>query len=68
MRKGSSEVIQEGKNLGAITQEITAGMNEMAGEADQINAAVRRVNDLSETNHNKIGVLLGEVSKFKAED
>jgi len=67
MRVGSSEVIKEGKNLGTITQEITGGMNEMADEADQINAAVTRVNDLSETNHRKIGVLLGEVSKFKAE-
>ena len=65
MREGSSEVIQEGKNLTNITQEITVGMNEMAGGADQINAAVSRVNELSETNHRKIGVLLGEVSKFK---
>jgi methyl-accepting chemotaxis protein len=65
MREGSSEVIQEGKNLTNITQEITVGMNDMAGGADQINAAVSRVNELSETNHRKIGVLLGEVSKFK---
>jgi len=68
MREGSTEVIQEGKNLEVITKEITGGMNEMATEADQINAAVTRVNDLSETNHKKIGVLLGEVSKFKIEN
>jgi methyl-accepting chemotaxis protein len=67
MREGSSEVIKEGTNLETITKEITEGMNEMASEADQINAAVSRVNHLSETNHTKIGVLLGEVSKFKAE-
>jgi len=68
MREGSSEVIREGKNLETVTQEITGGMNEMGSEADQINAAVTRVNDLSEMNHKKIGVLLREVSKFKAED
>ncbi|MCL2194185.1 MAG: methyl-accepting chemotaxis protein, partial [Treponema sp.] len=68
MRAGSSEVIKEGKHLGTITREITGGMKEMADEADQINTAVTRVNDLSETNRKKIGVLLGEVSKFKAEE
>jgi len=68
MREGSSEVIREGKNLETITQDITGGMNEVADEADQINAAVSRVNNLSETNHRKISVLLGEVSKFKAGD
>ena len=67
MREGSSEVIREGRNLETITQDITGGMNEMAGEADQINAAVSRVNNLSETNHSKIVVLLSEVSKFKVE-
>jgi len=67
MRAGSSEVIQEGKNLETMTQAITVGMNEMSGEADQINTAVSRVNDLSETNHRKIGILLGEVSKFRAD-
>jgi len=67
MREGSSEVIQEGRNLETITEEISHGMNEMASSADQVMVAVGRVNNLSETNHRKIGVLLGEVSKFKVE-
>ena len=67
MREGSSEVIQEGKNLGTITLEISNGMNEMASSADQVMVAVGRVNNLSESNNRKIGVLLGEVSKFKIE-
>ena len=67
MRNGSREVIQEGKNLENITQEITGGMNEMASGADQINIAVNRVNDLTVTNREKIGILMNEVSRFKVE-
>jgi len=67
MHEGSREVIQEGKNLEIITQEITGGMNEMSSGADQINIAVHRVNDLSVTNHEKIDLLLKEVSIFKVE-
>ena len=65
MQEGSSEIIREGKNLEMITQEIGGGMNEMATGADQINIAVVRVNDLTVKNHDKIGILLGEVAKFK---
>jgi methyl-accepting chemotaxis protein len=65
MRNGSREVIQEGKNLEKITQEITGGMNEMATGADQINVAVNEVNQLAEINHDKVDVLMKEVSRFK---
>jgi len=67
MRNGSREVITEGKNLEIITQEITGGMNEMATGADQINIAVHRVNELTVTNKEKIGLLMTEVVKFKVE-
>ena len=67
MQEGSNEVIQEGKNLEIITQEITGGMNEMAIGADQINIAVHRVNELTVSNQDKIGVLTKEVSKFRVE-
>ena len=67
MRDGSREVINEGKNLEQITQEITGGMNEMAIGADQINIAVNQVNDLAIKNHDKVGTLMREVSKFKVE-
>ena len=67
MREGSKEVTGECKNLEHITQEITGGMNEMATGADQINIAVHRVNELTEQNHQKTGLLLREISKFKIE-
>jgi len=67
MRDGSSEVIREGKNLEIITQEITGGMNEMSTGADQINIAVHRVNELTVSNHDKISILMKEVSKFKVD-
>jgi methyl-accepting chemotaxis protein len=67
MQEGSREVIQEGKNLEMATQEITNGMNEMATGADQINVAVTRVNEITETNKESINVLVREVSRFKVE-
>ncbi|MDR1655397.1 MAG: methyl-accepting chemotaxis protein, partial [Treponema sp.] len=67
MLEGSKQVIQEGRNLEMETQEITIGMNEMAGGADQINAAVNRVNEISGQNKDNIDVLVKEVSKFKVE-
>ncbi|MCL2243680.1 MAG: methyl-accepting chemotaxis protein [Treponema sp.] len=65
MQNGSREVMQEGKNLEIITQEITGGMNEMATGADQINVAVIEVNQLAAVNHDKVDVLMKEVSRFK---
>jgi methyl-accepting chemotaxis protein len=67
MLEGSKEVIQESKNLEMVTQEITNGMNEMATGADQINAAVTRVNTISGQNKESIDVLVKEVSRFKVE-
>jgi methyl-accepting chemotaxis protein len=67
MLEGSREVIQESKNLEAVTQEITSGMNEMAAGADQINTAVNRVNTISGENKENIDILVREVSKFKVE-
>ena len=54
-----------GKNLEIVTQEITGGMNEMATGADQINIAVNEVNDLTIKNHDKVDILMAEVSRFK---
>jgi hypothetical protein len=40
-------------------------MNGMSGKADQISAAVQRVNDLSGENKRHIDVLAREIDKFK---
>jgi methyl-accepting chemotaxis protein len=55
MLEGSKEVISEGKNL------------EMATNADQINVAVNRVNEISGQNKENIDTLVREVSRFKVE-
>jgi methyl-accepting chemotaxis protein len=42
-------------------------MNEMATGAEQINAAVSRVSELSGQNRDNIDILVREVSRFKIE-
>ena len=65
MLEGSNEVIQESEKLEDVTQEIAQGMNEMALGADQINAAVHHVNELSIKNREGVEALMKEVSRFK---
>jgi len=67
MLEGSNEVIRESKNLEMVTQEISGGMNEMASGADQINAAISQINELTGRNRESIGSLVTEVSRFKVE-
>ena len=67
MLDGSREVINESKNLEMMTQEITGGMNEMAVGAEQINAAVNKVNEITAKNKENIHFLVREVSRFKVE-
>jgi methyl-accepting chemotaxis protein len=65
MLEGAKEIISEGKNLERATGEITGGMSEMAASADQINAAVSEVNNISGQNKEIIDNLVVAVSKFK---
>ena len=67
MLEGSKEVIREGRNLEKVTLELTGSMNEMASDADHINSAVNRVNDLSSKTRENIDLLVQEVSRFKVE-
>ena len=67
MLEGSKEVIHESKNLERVSEEITGGMNEMATGAEQINAAVTRVNEICVHNKQNIDLLIKEVSRFKVE-
>jgi methyl-accepting chemotaxis protein len=50
-----------------VSEEITRGVNEMALGADEINAAVNRVNEISVSNKEHIASLATEVSKFKVD-
>jgi methyl-accepting chemotaxis protein len=67
MREGSQQVITESRNLEKVTQEISNGMNEMASGAEEISAAVDRVNDISLLNREYINTLVEAVTKFKVE-
>jgi methyl-accepting chemotaxis protein len=67
MLEGSRQVIQESRNLETATLEVTNGINDMSVEADQINTAVKRVNEISGQNKENINVLVREVSKFRVE-
>ncbi len=65
MLMSSKEIIDENSNLESAAGEISAGMNEMASNAEQINSAVNHVNEISEANKENIFALFNEVSKFK---
>jgi methyl-accepting chemotaxis protein len=67
MNMVSREVIATSQTLESITQEISNGMNEMAAGADQINAAVIQVNEISGRNKSDIDELIQEVHKFRTE-
>ncbi|MDR1127504.1 MAG: methyl-accepting chemotaxis protein [Treponema sp.] len=65
MMSQSGEIIDESKNLERLTEEITLAMNNTSSEADEINAAVGRVNVISGENKRHIEILISEISKFK---
>jgi len=65
MLEGANEIIGEGRNLSRATVEITGGMDEMAISAEQINAAVNEVNNISGQNKEIIDNLVVAVSRFK---
>jgi methyl-accepting chemotaxis protein len=67
MFERSKQVIAEGKNLDAATQEIANGMQEIASGVEQIGAAVNRANSISADNKENISSLADEVSRFKLE-
>jgi methyl-accepting chemotaxis protein len=66
MLTGSKEVLGEGKNLDALTANLTNGMNETASGMSQINAAITRIQSISEENKEDIAILIQEITKFKS--
>ena len=67
MLGGSKGVITESRNLELASNEIAGSVMEMTNGADQINAAISRVSEISVTNKEHINTLFAEVSKFKVE-
>lgn len=68
MLGGSHEVIQEGKNLGKVTQEVTVSMATMTESAQRITLVIQKVNEISLENKKSIDALMLEVGKFKVEE
>ena len=64
---GSKEVFKESINLETLTNEITANMSQISEGANQIEVAVNRVNEISDSNKEHIDTLMKEVSRFKTE-
>jgi len=62
---GSQEAALENKYLKLVNEEISAGINEMADGAEQINTAVNKANEISEKNKKNIALLVQGVSMFK---
>ncbi|MDR2393211.1 MAG: methyl-accepting chemotaxis protein [Treponema sp.] len=65
MLQGSKEVITEGKNLDALTMDLTNGIGEIAAGMNQINRAVSRVSEIAVENKESIAVLVQSLSRFK---
>jgi methyl-accepting chemotaxis protein len=67
MSDSSREVIAESNNLEKAAQEIMHGMTEMASGTDQVDVAVRQVNEICGETRKGIATLINEVSLFKVE-
>lgn len=65
MFNGSQEVITEGKNLEALTVDLTQGISEIASGMNQITIAISRVSEIALENKESIEVLLQAISRFK---
>ncbi|MDR0600173.1 MAG: bacteriohemerythrin [Treponema sp.] len=68
MRTGSKAVIEEGKVLEKVTAEITGGMKEIAGKAEEVSRSVDHVNDISRENKSNIVILKEAASRFVIAD
>jgi len=65
IQSGSQEAALENRYLKLVNEEISAGINEMAAGAAQINTVVNRVNEISEKNKKNIALLAWGISMFK---
>jgi methyl-accepting chemotaxis protein len=65
MLSGSRQIISEGKNLDAMTSELSGSMNDIAESVEHINDAVIRANEISVENRQSIDDLVAEMSHFR---
>jgi methyl-accepting chemotaxis protein len=67
MHVGAQEVIRETESLSIAAKDMNSDMNEMTSGIEHIDGAVNQVNEMSVKNHEEIGMLLDEVSRFKVD-
>lgn len=67
MLNNTKGAIFESEKLKMSAQNITYGINETANSADEINAAINHVNQISAKNREAIAALINEVARFKIE-
>ena len=67
MASDSKEAQRQSSNLKRLTSEVAGSMDEMSMSADQITGAVNRVKEISQENHESIGILNKEIDKFKVD-
>jgi methyl-accepting chemotaxis protein len=65
MLVNSRHVMDEGKNLELLTQNLSGGMGNIASEVNRISSAVSHVQEIEQENSRSIEVLMQEISKFK---
>ena len=65
MLTDSQEIIENGKNLETLTTDLTDRVNEIASGMDQLNATIKRIQDMSRENKQSIDVLMQEITRFK---
>jgi methyl-accepting chemotaxis protein len=65
MLESSKNVVDEGKTLEALTQDLSGGTENIAGEMGRIGAAVNRIQEIEQKNSLSIEELIREIAKFK---
>ena len=64
MLAGTTEVLEEGRNLETLTADLTGRMRDIAAGMNQINTAVSRSNAITHENRESIKALIQEISRF----
>jgi methyl-accepting chemotaxis protein len=67
MTATSRGVLKQSANLKRISGEVAEGMDNMSESAESISGAVVRVQEISKENQENIGILEGEISRFKVD-
>jgi methyl-accepting chemotaxis protein len=65
IQSGSRAIIDEGKNLEALTGEVTGAIHEIVSGIDDITGTISRTSEISRQNQRDIEALVQEIARFK---